>query len=103
MTEGAFRFRVYVAGQTERSEAAVANLQAICANHLAGHYEMEVVDALKRPDLAEADRILATPTVIRLLPEPQRRVIGDLSDHRRAALALGIPDVSGPSPERSGT
>jgi circadian clock protein KaiB len=95
-----YSFRLYVAGQTERSQAAEANLRAICDNHLGGRYDLEVVDAVDRPDLAEAERILATPTVIRLAPLPQRRVIGDLSDHRRAAAALAIPAPGDPPSER---
>jgi circadian clock protein KaiB len=96
----AFSFRLYVAGPTGRSQAAEANLRAICDNHLGGRYQLEVVDAVERPDLAEAERILATPTVIRLSPLPQRRVIGDLSDHARAADALGIPGSGNPPVER---
>jgi circadian clock protein KaiB len=87
-----YSLRLYVAGQTERSEAALANLRLLCEAHLAGRYELEVVDATERPDQAEQDRILATPTVLRLAPAPQRRVIGDLSDHGRTAAALGLPD-----------
>jgi circadian clock protein KaiB len=87
-----YSFRLYVAGQTERSQAAQVNLRSLCENHLSGRYQLEVVDAAERPDLAEQERILATPTVIRLAPLPQRRVIGDLSDHRRTAAALGFPD-----------
>ena len=100
-TEAAgYSFRLYVAGQTERSQAAEANLRAIGDNHLGGRYELEVIDAGERPDLAEAERILATPTAIRLTPLPQRRVIGDLSDHHRAAAALGIPSSGDPPSER---
>ena len=90
-----FAFRLYIAGQTERSLAAEANLRMLCESFLPGGYELEVVDAAEQPDLAEEQRILVTPTVIRLHPSPQRRVIGDLSDHRRAALALGLPEDPG--------
>lgn len=86
-----FSFRLYVAGQTERSMTAAANLRALCDNHLAGRYELEIVDAVERPDLAQQQGILATPTVVRLAPPPQLRVIGDLSDPWRGAAALGIP------------
>jgi circadian clock protein KaiB len=85
-----FKFRLYVTGHSERSQMAEANLRTICENHLRGRYELEVIDALERPDLAETERILATPTVIRLLPLPERRVIGDLSHRDRTASALGI-------------
>jgi circadian clock protein KaiB len=91
-TSPAFSFRLYVAGQTERSHAALANLRILCESRLSSHYEVEIIDATERPDLAEDERILATPTVVRLAPLPQRRVIGDLSDHDRAAAALGLSD-----------
>jgi circadian clock protein KaiB len=87
-----YSFRLYVAGQTARSQAAVSNLRFLCESRLPGHHEIEVIDALERPDLAEQARILATPTVIRLEPLPQLRVIGDLSDHGHAASVLGLPD-----------
>ncbi len=92
-----YSFRLYVAGQTERSQAAEANLRALCESRLRGSYELEVIDATEQPGLAEEQRILATPTVVRLAPRPQRRVIGDLSDHQRAAYALGLPERAGPA------
>lgn len=87
----AYSFRLFVVGQTQRSQAAVANLRRVCESRVPGQYEIEVVDAAERPDLAGEERILATPTVIRLAPLPQRRVIGDLSDHGRTTAALGLP------------
>jgi circadian clock protein KaiB len=90
-----FAFCLYVAGQTERSLAAEANLRMLCESLLPGDYDLEVIDAVEQPGLAEEQRILATPTVLRLAPAPQRRVIGDLSDHRRTARALGLPAGSG--------
>lgn len=98
-----YSFRLFVAGRTERSRAAEANLRALCESHLHGRYELEVLDATEQPALAEELRILATPAVIRLAPLPQRRVIGDLSDHRRAAYALGLPGAPGPHPTGDGT
>jgi circadian clock protein KaiB len=95
-----YSFRLYVAGQTERSQTALANLRVLCEAVLPGRYELEVVDVVEQPGRAEEQRILATPTVVRLAPSPQRRVIGDLSDHRRAALALGLPDAAQPTPRR---
>ncbi len=95
-----YTFRLYVAGQTERSQTAEANLRALCDNHLGGRYELEVIDVVERPDVAEAERILATPMVVRLAPVPPRRVIGDLSDDRRAAAALGIATPGTPPSER---
>ena len=93
----AYSFRLYVAGQTVRSQAAEANLRALCESRVPGGYELEVVDAVEQPGLAEEERILATPTVVRLAPLPQRRVIGDMSDHQRAAYALGLPERPGPT------
>jgi circadian clock protein KaiB len=87
-----FSFRLYVTGQTEVTQVAQANLRRLCESRLAGRYELEVVDTIEQADRAEADRVLATPTVLRLAPEPQRRVVGDLSDPSRAATALGLPD-----------
>jgi circadian clock protein KaiB len=87
-----YSFKVYITGETARSSAAVANLRALCEARVAGLYELEIVDVLDRPDLAEDDRIIATPAVIRLAPLPRRRVIGDLSDPSLAATALGFPD-----------
>lgn len=92
-----YSFRLYVAGQTERSQAAELNLRALCESHLPGGFELEVIDATEQPDLAEEHRILATPTVVRLAPLPQRRVIGDMSDHQRAAYALGLPRAVSPT------
>lgn len=89
-----YRFRVYVAGQTERTQAAVANLRSVCEARLAGHAELEIIDAVERPDLAEADGIFIAPTVLRLAPWPPRRVYGDLSDHDRVVAALGLPEPS---------
>lgn len=100
MTNCSFSFRLYVTGDTERSQTAVANLRFLCDAHLSGRYEVEIIDAAERPDLAEEERVLATPMVIRLAPTPQRRVIGDLSDHGRAAAALGLSDLGGLSSER---
>ncbi|MGH3309644.1 MAG: circadian clock KaiB family protein [Streptomyces sp.] len=86
-----YAFRLYVAGQSERSSAAEANLRALAGARLPGGYELEVVDVVAQPGLAEEQRILATPTVVRLMPLPQLRVIGDLSDPPRVANALGLP------------
>jgi circadian clock protein KaiB len=96
-----YSFRLYVAGRTARSQAAVSNLRFLCESHLPSRYEIEVIDAIERPDLAEEARILATPTVVRLAPVPQLRVIGDLSDHGRAANVLGLADTGGVCSRRS--
>jgi circadian clock protein KaiB len=99
VTSRSFSFRLYVAGQTDRSQAAVANLRFLCESRLSIQYEVEIIDAAERPDLAEEGQILATPTVVRLAPLPQLRVIGDLSDHDRAAAALGLSDPDDLPPE----
>ncbi len=87
-----YRFRVYVAGQTQRTQAALANLRWVCEDRLAGDFELEIIDVVERPDLAETDGILIAPTVLRLAPWPPRRVYGDLSDHDRMVAALGLPE-----------
>ena len=82
--------RLYIAGRTARSRAALANLERICAEHLAGRYEIEVVDLLERPELAAGDQILAVPTAVRRLPPPLKRVIGDLSNTERVLVGLDL-------------
>ena len=85
-----WELRLYVAGQTPRSLAAFANLKKICEEHLAGQYHIEVVDLLKHPQLASGDQILAIPTLVRKLPEPIRKIIGDLSDTERVLVGLNL-------------
>lgn len=82
--------RLYVAGQTPRSVRAFANLKRICETHLAGHYEIEVVDLLEDPSRARADEILAVPTLVRHLPPPIRKIIGDLSETERVLVGLNL-------------
>lgn len=91
-----WQLRLYVAGQTPRSVAAVANLQRICDEHLAGRYSIEIVDLLKNPQLAEGDQIVAIPTLVRRLPVPIRKIIGDLSNAERTLVGLDL------RPRRSG-
>ena len=79
----AWELRLYVAGQTPKSVQAFANLKRICEEHLAGCYQIEVVDLIKNPQLAEGDQIFAIPTLVRKLPEPVRKIIGDLSNTER--------------------
>ena len=87
---GHYNLRLYVAGQTPKSLTAIANLKAICESHLAGRYTIEVIDLLKSPQLAEGDQILALPTLVRRLPPPIKRVIGNLSDTERVLVGLDI-------------
>jgi circadian clock protein KaiB len=81
---------LYVAGQTAKSLLAFANLKRICEEHLAGEYRIEVVDLLKSPQLAKGDQILALPTLVRKLPEPVRKIIGDLSNTERVLVGLDL-------------
>lgn len=94
-----YSFRLYVFGQTEHSRAAQTNLRMLCESRLPGRFELEVVDVTENPELAEERRILATPTVIRMAPLPERRVIGDLSDERRTTFALGLPEAAASRPQ----
>jgi circadian clock protein KaiB len=85
-----YLLRLYVAGQTPRSLLALSNLKRICEEHLAGRYKVEVIDLLKTPQLAAGDQILAIPTLIRPLPKPVRRIIGDLSNTERVLVGLDV-------------
>ena len=82
--------RLYVAGQTPKSIAALANLKKICEEHLAGRYQIQVVDLLENPQLARGDQILAIPTLVRKLPLPMRKIIGDLSNTERVLIGLDL-------------
>jgi circadian clock protein KaiB len=88
--KGHYNLRLYVAGQTPKSLAAIANLKKICEEHLAGMYTIEVVDLLVSPQLAAGDQILAVPTLVRRLPPPIKRIIGNLSDTERVIVGLDI-------------
>jgi len=87
--------RLYVAGQTPRSLAALVNLRKICAEHLDGQYKLQVIDLIKTPQLAQNDQILAIPTLVRKLPEPIRKIIGDLSDRKRVLVGLNLRETEG--------
>lgn len=82
--------RLYVAGQTPKSSLALINLKKICEEHLAGRYQIEVIDLLEHPQLARGDQILAIPTLVRQLPEPVRKIIGDLSNTERVLIGLDL-------------
>ena len=82
--------RLYVAGRTARSAIALENLERICETHLTGQYRIEVIDVLKNPQLARGDQILALPTLVRKLPEPMRKIIGDLSHEERVLIGLDL-------------
>ena len=87
---GAYHLRLYVAGNTARSVAAIANLRRVCEAHLAGQYDIEVIDLVQHPHLAAGDQILAIPTLVRRLPAPLKRIIGDLSNTDRVLVGLDI-------------
>jgi circadian clock protein KaiB len=94
---GHYYLRLYVAGQTAKSTMATNNLKRVCETHLAGRYEIEVIDLLKNPRLAAGDQILAIPTLVRSLPTPLKRIIGDLSNTEKLLVGLDIrPKVSTP-------
>ena len=85
-----YDLRLYVAGQTPKSTTAIANLKRFCEEHLAGKYRIEVIDLVENPKLARGDQILAIPTLVRRLPEPIRKIIGDLSNSERVLVGLDI-------------
>ncbi|MBN2032239.1 MAG: circadian clock KaiB family protein [Deltaproteobacteria bacterium] len=89
-----WNLRLYVAGQTQKSITAFANLKKICEEHLAGKYRIEVIDLLKNPQLAKGDQIIALPTLVRKLPEPIKKIIGDLANTERVLVGLDIRPVS---------
>ena len=96
---GPHRLRLYVAGQTTKSLAAIANLKRMCEEHLAQRYTIEVIDLLVSPQLAAGDQIVALPTLVRHLPPPLKRIIGDLSDSEKVLVGLDIRPT--PSANRS--
>jgi circadian clock protein KaiB len=85
-----WNLRLYVAGQTSKSITAFANLNAICEQYLAGQYSIEVIDLLTSPQLAKGDQIIAIPTLVRKLPEPIKKIIGDLANTERVLVGLDI-------------
>jgi len=90
-----YTLRLYITGRTIQSQRAIRNLGEICDTELEGHYEIEVIDILEHPQLAEDHKILATPTLVKHLPAPVRKIIGDLSDRERVLLGLDLLPISG--------
>lgn len=88
--KAAWALRLYVAGQTPKSVTALGNLKRLCETHLAGRYQIEIVDLLKHPRLAAGDQILAVPTLVRKLPVPIKKIIGDLSNEERVLVGLDV-------------
>ena len=91
-----YLLRLFVTGKTPRAELAIANIQRICEQELKGQYQLEIIDVLEHPDLAESEKILATPTLIKQLPPPLRRVIGDLTNKEKVLFGLAVvsPDLN---------
>ena len=89
-----WELRLYVAGQTPKSIRAFANLKKFCEEHVAGKYSIEIIDLLKNPKLARGDQIVAIPTLVRKVPQPIRKIIGDLSNTERVIVGLDIRPVS---------
>jgi circadian clock protein KaiB len=95
MEEETWELRLYVAGQTTKSVMALANLKKYCEEHLKGRYQLEVIDLLQNPQLAEGDQILAIPTLVRKVPQPIRKIIGDLSNKEKVLVGLNIRSLEG--------
>jgi circadian clock protein KaiB len=93
-TKAEWQLKLYVAGQTAKSIAALENLRRVCETHLAGRYHIEVVDLLVNPRLAAGDQILAVPTLVRKVPEPMRKIIGDLSNEERVLVGLDVQPLT---------
>lgn len=88
--ETQYVLRLYVSGSTPRSLRAIANIKSLCEEHLAGRYELEVIDIYQQPQLASKEQLLAAPTLMKMLPLPLRRLVGDLSDEQRVLVGLNI-------------
>ena len=95
MEKDYWELRLYVAGQTPKSMTALANLKKYCEQYMEGRYQLEVIDLLQNPQLAEGDQILAIPTLVRKVPVPIRKIIGDLSNEERVLVGLDIRPVGG--------
>jgi circadian clock protein KaiB len=93
-SEKKYELRLYVAGKTAKSVTALTNLQRYCEEHLKGQYQIEVIDLLVQPQLAEGDQIFAIPTLVRKVPEPIRKIIGDLSNEEKVLVGLNIRPVN---------
>jgi circadian clock protein KaiB len=99
-TAHTYLLKLYVTGSSARTRQAIENLQRICEQELSGRYKLDIVDVLEHPQAAEDDRILATPTLIKQLPPPLRRVIGDLSDREKVLLGLELRSLDSSTPTR---
>jgi circadian clock protein KaiB len=90
-----WEFKLYVAGHTPRSVTAIANLKALCEEHMPGRYKIDIIDLIERPELARTDQVVAIPTLVRKLPGPIRRIIGDLSNTERVLVSLQVKTSGG--------
>jgi circadian clock protein KaiB len=97
-----YQLKLYITGHTTRSERAISNLRRICEEELRGAYEMHIIDILERPQLAEDEKILATPMLIKQIPPPLRRLIGDLSDTEKVLLGLDLRPWADATPAEEG-
>lgn len=93
-----YELRLYIAGATAKATRALANLKRVCEERLQGRYRIEVIDLLRQPQLARGDQILAIPTLVRKLPTPVRKIIGDLSNEERLLVGLDLRDIKGAPP-----
>lgn len=91
-----FVLRLFVTGQTSRTQIAVRNLTRLCTEHLGDAYDIQIIDVLEQPDLAEENRIIATPTLIKVQPPPMRRIVGDLTDSEKVLLGLDLQSLPRP-------
>lgn len=89
-SESTFVLRLYVAGASRRSAKAIENIRRFCDSHLKGRYDLEVIDIYQRPDFAGAEQVIAAPTLVKMLPKPLRKLIGDMSDNERILIGLGL-------------
>ena len=96
-TDHIFLLKLYVTGTSPRTRQAIENLQRICEQELQGRYKLDIIDVLEHPQAAEDDRVLATPTLIKQLPPPLRRVIGDLSDKEKVLFGLEVRPLDHPT------
>lgn len=92
-TEQTWELKLYIAGKTTKSVTALRNLKKYCEQHVKGKYKIEVIDLLKKPQLAEGDQIFAVPTLVKKIPEPIRKIIGDLSNEEKVLVGLNIIPV----------
>lgn len=95
--DNTWELKLYIAGKTAKSETALRNLTKYCKEYLEGKYKIEIIDLLKKPQLAEGDQIFAVPTLVRKVPEPIRKIIGDLSNEEKVLVGLNIVPINKPA------